>query len=334
MLFVFEYKLQPIWCQMLWLLAATHSSAQSGCEGNTSTYNKDGLVVPFKNLCGRDITAQVDFSDPTNELDWSACLDRCVGKAPLCYGFDFTPPGTASFSCWLMNSTFPEDSAVSKPYVVDAAMLDANLLSQISDDCMQLGLLGCYKKNQQLGTSTSASTTTSTPRSSESTTTFTPSSSVPTITSILSSAGGQPTTVIMTVVTTGVANTGSPAPESPKYGLSTSAKAGIGGGIGGAVLVGLIAGGIFFLKRRKRVIYDTTYDAQVDASDKIVDERGSSQRWSELPADSSQHKRVELEGSDMAAAGYQLDGMAAISELSAPFEVRQERVHELSSSSG
>jgi hypothetical protein len=237
-----------MWLHVLcvWFLIATRIFAQSRCEGDTSIYNKNGLTVFFKNLCGKDITTQVDFLDPTNELTWSDCLDRCVEKAPLCYGFDFTPPGTASYSCWLMNATFLEDSALSKPYTVDAAMLDSNLVAGLSDDCQSLGLSGCYQKNDQLGTSATtaprtSSITSTTRQSFPSTTSVTIST-----TAVTTNASGEATTIIMTV-TAESASPASSEPTLPRGGLSTSAKAGIGAGVGGAILFAGLASGIFFL---------------------------------------------------------------------------------------
>ncbi|KAF2268573.1 hypothetical protein CC78DRAFT_377608 [Lojkania enalia] len=129
---------------LTWNLIIRTSFAQSGCEANTSTYGQNGLVISFKNLCGRDIAAQVDFPDPTNELTRSDCINRCVEKAPLCYGLDFTRPGTVEFSCWFMNATFPESSALLQSYTVDAAMLSSEFLARLSGDCLIMGLLGCY----------------------------------------------------------------------------------------------------------------------------------------------------------------------------------------------
>ena len=49
-------------------LPITHAAAHSGCQGDVSTYSKNGLMVPFQNLRGKDITATADFLDPTNKL--------------------------------------------------------------------------------------------------------------------------------------------------------------------------------------------------------------------------------------------------------------------------
>lgn len=139
-----------------WLLVSRSAIAQGGCRGDTSIYNQNGLNVPFKNLCGKDIQKVVDFLDPTDELTWSDCLDRCVMKAPLCYGFDFTPYGTTDFSCWLMNDTFAEGDAKKQAYTVDAAMLSSDFLTRLSNDCRTLGLQGCFQKNGQLSANTSS----------------------------------------------------------------------------------------------------------------------------------------------------------------------------------
>ncbi|KZM21975.1 uncharacterized protein EKO05_0005040 [Ascochyta rabiei] len=136
---------------------ATTTIAQGGCRGDTSIYNRNGLTVPFKNLCGKDIQKVVDFLDPTDELTWSDCLDSCVMKAPLCYGFDFTPHGTTDFSCWLMNASFAESDAKTQTYTVDAAMVDPDLVSELSSDCRTLGLQGCFQENGQLGAAASTS---------------------------------------------------------------------------------------------------------------------------------------------------------------------------------
>ncbi|KAG9185907.1 hypothetical protein G6011_07238 [Alternaria panax] len=156
-----------LWLMCL-LVAITRTSAQDevGCTGNSSIYNDADLVVPFQNLCGKDIGAKVDFMDATDELTWSDCMTRCVKKEPLCFGYDFRPFGAVSKNCWLMNATFDAETAVYPGYVVDAAMLGPGLLTGLSDDCLTLGLRGCFLKNggiqkETASTSLTASSTTS-----------------------------------------------------------------------------------------------------------------------------------------------------------------------------
>lgn len=318
---------------LLWFLIITRTFAQSGCEGDTSTYNQNGLIVSFENLCGKDITAQVDFLDPTNELTWSDCLDRCVEKEPLCYGFDFTPPGTASFSCWLMNATFPESSALTQSYPVDAAMLSPGVLSGLSDDCRTMGLLGCYQKNGQLGTGT---TTTRIPSTTTRQRLPTTSSVMTATTAVITGAGGGVTTIIMTVVA-GSTSTASSGPIPHDGGLSTGAKAGIGAGIGVVVLLAGIAGGVFLLKRRKRREQTVGGTAHPDVSEKIVDEDSHRRGRAELPAYQSQYPRAELESAGTSPTVMGKDDLYGLPELASPSRTfsaaRQHQVHELDGSS-
>ncbi|KAF2133616.1 hypothetical protein P153DRAFT_382045 [Dothidotthia symphoricarpi CBS 119687] len=236
--------------------------AQTACQGATSTYNQSGLVVPFKNLCGKDIQARVDYLSPTDELSWSACLARCVESAPLCYGFDYTPHGLSTSNCWLMGAAFLESSALAQTYTVDAAMLGDDVLDGLSGDCLRLGLLGCYQKGVRIGLGTS----TSTPTSATSATT-TGLSRDSTGTSIsTASASASP----------------SPSPEGSS-GPSTGTKAGIGAGVGGAVILACIVLGFVISKCRKsKAAVREKHPAPY--SDLIVDQDARRRELAELPA--------------------------------------------------
>ncbi|KAF9697049.1 hypothetical protein EKO04_004686 [Ascochyta lentis] len=263
------------------------TTAQGGCRGDTSIYNQNGLTVPFKNLCGKDIQKVVDFLDPTDELTWSDCLDRCVMKAPLCYGFDFTPHGTTDFSCWLMNATFAESDATTQNYKVDAAILDPELMSGLSSDCRTLGLQGCFQKNGRLSAAVSMTdiiSITTFPASSE------PTRVTPAIvatTAVMTDAGGKVSTLIMTVVTTlatGAAkSTGTVLPGSSSSRLSTGVKAGIGAGIGAVLLIAILVAILCVLKRRKRKYGSADPPTYESVNEKIFD------------IDSHQHGATELQ---------------------------------------
>lgn len=213
-----------LWLTCL-LTVVTRTSAQDevGCTGNSSTYNDAGLVVPFQNLCGKDIGAVVDFLDPTDEQTWYDCMTRCVKKEPLCYGYDFRPFGDVNKNCWLMNATFDADTAVYPGYVVDAAMLGPDLLNELSDDCLTLGLWGCFLKNGGIQNET---TSTSPAASSTTSVTSTPSAS-----SITNAA------------------------PSKSNGLSAGAKGGIVAGIVAVtvMLVGSLVAFVVVRKRKQRV---------------------------------------------------------------------------------
>lgn len=209
-----------------WIWLAALALAQRDCEkdGETSTYNQRGLVVPFENLCGRDIQAAVDFPDATSEQRRSDCLDRCVRKAPLCCGFDYGPYiSPTQNNCWLMNATFAASSATEQTFIADAAMLSTDFLAQLPDNCKTLGLRGCFERNGQIGTSISSSPTPPT-SSDHVSTTKTP-------TAISSDIG---------------------ASAEGFDGLPTSAKAGIGAGVGLVALIAILSGILFLLKRVKR----------------------------------------------------------------------------------
>jgi hypothetical protein len=258
------------------LLLIARASAQVDCTGDTYTYNQSGLVVPFRNLCGKDISAPVDFNDPTNELTRAACFDRCVRKAPLCYGFDYATPGYAQYSCWLMQGYFLESSAIPTDNV-NAAMLSPDFLAGLSDDCRSLGLNGCFQKNGQLGTVTS--------QKSSTTTQF-----ISTTSSSASSSGAVATT--STSVTPSSTNTARPTvSSSPSKGLSTGAKAGIGAGVGIAGLLAILAVVLVLLKRRKRSAHYGTGPPQSHPVEKTT----VYSHRAELPAPQSHHTRAELE---------------------------------------
>lgn len=120
------------------------------CVGATATYNESGLIVPFENLCGQDITADVDFVDLLKEPSREHCLERCVQKAPMCYGFDYAEDDLQAFNCWLKQSAV-NSGQTNASTRVNAAILMPEILGRLSPDCFSLGLHGCFKKNGQLG---------------------------------------------------------------------------------------------------------------------------------------------------------------------------------------
>jgi hypothetical protein len=211
---------------LFWLWLAAVALAQRDCEkdGNTSTYNQNGLVVPFENLCGKDIEASLDYFS-SSEPRRSDCIDRCVKQAPLCYGFDYTPyTSNSQHNCYLMNGTFKASNATYRNFVADAAMLDPNLATKLPKSCQTLSLRECLEKNVQLVPSASATSNSSSP-----------STSFP---------GASPTSSPSS--TDSGQLTGGPG------GLSTGAKAGIGAGIGLIVLIAVLGGVLLLLKRVKR----------------------------------------------------------------------------------
>ncbi|KAL5120746.1 hypothetical protein ACEQ8H_001226 [Pleosporales sp. CAS-2024a] len=216
------------WLSLLSLLQL--ATAQSDCVGDTLTYNQSGLVVPFKNLCNKDISAPVDFRDPTNEPSRAYCLMRCVQKAPLCYGFDFAYPGGTNINCYLMQSPFPESSALYDPKGGNAAMLDPLFVAGLSSSCLTAGLYGCFTKNGQVQNS-----------SSRTTSTIQTLSTTASITSTVSDASG---------TTSGSSST--LAPASRNNDLSPGAKAGIGVGVGVAGLLVIIGAVVLLLRRRRK----------------------------------------------------------------------------------
>ena len=157
----------------LWL-SSVALAQQRECDrdGETSTYNQNGLTVPFDNLCGRNITAALSYGW-TPEQRRSDCIDRCVKQAPLCYGFNYTPyldPFQAN--CILMKDSVPASNVTDRGLVADAATLNPDFLAQLPDDCKTLGLRGCFEKYGHLGTGT-ADLATPTASSSSSTTSTT-----------------------------------------------------------------------------------------------------------------------------------------------------------------
>ena len=122
-----------------------------------------------------------------------------------------------------MNATFDADTAVYPGYVVDAAMLGPDLLNELSDDCLTLGLWGCFLKNGGIQNET---TSTSPAASSTTSVTSTPSAS-----SITNAA------------------------PSKSNGLSAGAKGGIVAGIVAVtvMLVGSLVAFVVVRKRKQRV---------------------------------------------------------------------------------
>jgi hypothetical protein len=219
-----------IWLS-LFLLLVHRTLAQSDCSGPTIYYNESSLTIPFKNLCGKDISAGYDFPDPSIEPSRAYCLMRCVQKAPLCYGFDFRTPDGTGPNCYLMQAKFSESSAVYIGVNFSAGMLDAGVADGLAADCYKLGLFGCWKKNGQISESGGTST-----------------SSVMVSTRISMSL-----TATTSSVTGSSSNTASTSlPPLPSGGLSTGAKAGIGAGVGAAALLVIIGLVVFILMRRKR----------------------------------------------------------------------------------
>lgn len=210
------------------LLLAIATAAQRDFQGETSTYNQNGLVVSFKNLRGKDIQRAIDYPDATTEEKWSDCLESCVKKVPLCYGFDYTPfvgysDSTVSRNkCWLKYSTFEESDATVQSFVADAAMLSPDLISGLHKDCKKKGLRGCFENGRLNSTILSTlmpSTTAEHPFS-----TFTQTSSATSIPTVVATDGG----------------------------LSIGAKAGIGAGAGSLALLVAIAAVMCILRRRRR----------------------------------------------------------------------------------
>jgi hypothetical protein len=208
----------------LWLSTIALAQRECDLDGATSTYNQGGLIVPFDNLCGRDIDAALDYI-------WSAeqrrsdCIDRCVKQAPLCYGFDYTPyVSSSSANCWLLNGSFPASSATVRSWVADAGMLNPGFLAELPEDCKTLGLRGCFERDGGLGSGISGLATGTA--------------------SLSSSATSRVST------TTAPSTVGSQ--QEPSAGLSTGAKAGIGAGAGLAALIAILCGVLFVLKRVKR----------------------------------------------------------------------------------
>lgn len=254
------YSIKELSISWIWLAAL--ALAQRDCEkdGETSVYNQSGLVVPFENLCGRDIRAAVDFPDATSEQRRSDCLDRCVRKAPLCYGFDYGPYISPTQSnCWLMNATFAASSAIKQTFIADAAMLSTDLLAQLPNNCGTLGLRGCFERNSQLGTSISSSTTPSTSSDHVST-------------------PNNPTTI----------SSGIRASAKSSDGFPTSAKIGIGAGVGLVALIAILSGILLVLKRVKRKRQATNYP--VIAAEIGQEEHGS--RYSRDKTETQTHAHM------------------------------------------
>jgi len=212
----------------IWLWLALLALAQRDCEkdGDTSTYNQNSLVVPFDDLCGKDIEASLDYVS-SSEPRRSDCIDRCVKQAPLCYGFDYTPyTSNSQHNCYLMNGTFAASNVTYRNFVADAGMLDLNLGSKLPKSCQTFSLRDCLEMNIQLVPSASATSTSS---SSSASFPATSTTSAPTASSVNSEqiTGGS-------------------------RGLSIGAKAGIGAGVGLIALIAVLGGALLLLKRVKR----------------------------------------------------------------------------------
>lgn len=274
--------------QYAWLLIYTLlGKAEADCIGDTATYNESGLVVPFKNLCNKDISASVDFNDPSNEPSRTYCLRRCVQKAPLCYGLDYVEDGSSQFNCWLMKGYFTEIQTTSSGSV-NAAMLMPDFLSSLSGECIQLGIYGCWQKNGRVGTAIASSTAVS-----------------------LASTNTAPIASSKTV-SSPTSSTGALAASSSNSGLSTGAKAGIGAGVGIAALVGIITAVSLLIRRRSkrnRDAGDGIYVEELRPIEKYAG-RANNDGVSELPAQDTQHGRAELESPEPLASHSRDAGLA------------------------
>jgi hypothetical protein len=198
----------------LWLSTVALAQRECDLDGATSTYNLGELIIPFDNLCGRDIGAALDYYSSAEQRR-SDCIDRCVKQAPLCYGFDYTPyVSSTSNNCWLMNGSFSTSSAKVQNYVVDAGMLNPDFLAKLPEDCKTKGLRGCLEGGLATPTASLSSSATS-------------------------------------GVSTTSPSTGGDRQET-SGGLSTGAKAGIGAGVGLAALIAILCGVLFILERVKR----------------------------------------------------------------------------------
>jgi hypothetical protein len=150
----------------IWLPSLALALRECDLDGATSTYTQGELIIPFDNLCGRDINAHLDYA-PSAEQRRSDCLDRCVRQAPLCYGFDYSPYIRQSDNnCYLMNDSFPASSATERSFVADAGMLNPEYLARLPEDCKSLGLRGCFERYGPLGSFSTASSATPTASSS------------------------------------------------------------------------------------------------------------------------------------------------------------------------
>jgi hypothetical protein len=239
-----------------------------------TVYNSSGLVAPFNNLCGKDISAPVDFPESYLEVSFADCMARCVEKKPLCYGFDFRPLGSGATNCWLMADAFDERTAVSRDFVADAAMLGPDLLGSMANECKELGLLGCFQKNGGWKQDPTAGMTSL-------------SSAVPSASSSVS------------MTTSSTTATSSTAPVS-KDGLSAGASAGIGVGVGLVVLGAVLVGILFLLRRRRKQKARNISGGAVEAGPgenatgyKYAQEKSVAP--AELYAQQSCHDAVELE---------------------------------------
>lgn len=142
----------------LFLLMLRHVEAD--CVGDTLNYNSSGIFVPFKNLCGRDINATVDFvaRHVTNRND---CLGLCVSRTTLCYGFDYNeaPRSGSVNNCYLMGGMFEERDTIPEA-TGNAAMLMPEFRNEYLNQCGTRGLQECLHDQRAAPTSGSASNAT------------------------------------------------------------------------------------------------------------------------------------------------------------------------------
>lgn len=270
-----------------WFLLLAQTFAQSSCEGNTSTYEQNGLVVPFENFCGLGLEAGINFPDSTKESSWADCQSRCVEKEPLCFGFYYNRNNTNCYQWY--RAPYPDTSTIPKT-VGDSAMLTPDFVAGLSSDCRKLGLWGCFEKNGQfeadgsLVSSDSSSASVSTPS--------TLSSSSRVVSTAFSVSSNTPSP---TVTTTNIASSDA---QSDDEGLSTGAKAGIGSGIGVLVLALCVVGAYFFLKGRRQRLQGVAAGSTEREKVAPVELAGQQDPYTttELPAthepdDSIQHQR-------------------------------------------
>jgi|SRR5690242_20735595 len=144
------------------LLLASAMAAPRGFQSDTPMYNQNGLVVAFKNLCGKDIQKPVDYADATTEEKCFSCLESCVKKVPLWYGFDYTPfvgyrdSTVSKTNCWLKNLTFEESDASAQSFAADAAMLSPVVVAELSKNSLLMGRRSCFERNGRLGSTISS----------------------------------------------------------------------------------------------------------------------------------------------------------------------------------
>jgi hypothetical protein len=295
-------SLQHMGMVILLVFTASVIGQSSSCKGDTSSYPLNGLIIPFKNLCGKDISAPYDFLDSTWEASFGACMQKCVDKKPLCYGFDYNL-GPMQANCWLMNASFPESATTEalNPRV-DAAMLSSEVLDGLSADCKSLGLKECWSRNGALAASSTARTLTSTQQDVAAAATGTATS----------------TTAVATTTASSVTSGTSTPPPVPSNGLSTGAKAGIGAGVGAAALVLIGIAVIVLLKRRKNKSFQEDITQVNNVPEKPMAAYNPHRGTAELSVQHGLYADAELEGTSAAPTATQLNNTYGYGELPGP----------------